>query len=69
MFYSKCVFKPFGRAFGVFFLVFGDQLFSDFLTRFSRILHIWPIFKTGENGKNMKNLDHEKRDPRSEFRA
>ena len=61
--------KPFGRGFGVSFLVFGDQLFSDFLTRFSRFLQIWPIFRVGENGKNVKNLDQKKPDPRSEFRA
>ena len=29
--------KPFGRGFGVFFLVFGDQLFSEFSTRFFEI--------------------------------
>ena len=29
--------KPFLRSFGVFFLVFGDQLFSEFSTRFFEI--------------------------------
>ena len=58
--------NPLGRGFGLIFLVFGDRLFSDFSARF---LHIWLIFKVGENGKNVKNLDHEKPDPRTEFRA
>ena len=61
---SECK-KAFERGFGPISLVFEDQLFSDF----SRFFHVWPIFGVGENEKNVKNLDHEEPDPRSEFRA
>ena len=52
------------------FSLFSEiNFFQIFRHKFSRFLHVWPIFKVGENGKNVKNLDHEKPDPRSEFRA
>ena len=52
------------------FSLFSEiNFFQIFRHDFSRFLHIWPIFRVGENGKNLKNLDHEEPDPRSEFRA
>ena len=56
--------KAFLKGFRVFSLVFGDQLFSKFSTRFFEIFACLAIFRVGENGKN---LDHEEPDPRSEF--
>ena len=57
--------------FGVkcFSLFSATNFFQNFRHDFSRFLHIWPIFRVGENGKNVKNLDHEEPDLRSEFRA
>ena len=60
--------NPLGRGFGLIFLVSID-FFQIFRHDYSRFLHIWLIFRVGENGKNVKNLDHEEPDPRSEFRA
>ena len=42
------------RGFGVFFLVSAINFFQNFRHDFSRFLHIWPIFRVGENGKNVK---------------
>ena len=61
--------KCFGAVLGCFSLFSAINFFQNFRQDFSRFLHIWPIFKVGENGKNVKNLDHEKPDPWSEFRA
>ena len=47
----------------------GIDFFQNFRHDFSTFLHIWLIFRDGENGKNVKNLDHEESDLRSEFRA
>ena len=58
-----------GGVLDSFSLFSGINFFQIFRHDFSRFLHIWPIFSVGENGKNAKNLDHEKPDPRSEFRA
>ena len=63
---SKTVSEGFG---GVFPCFRGSTFFQNFRHDFSRFLHIWPIFRVGENGKNVKNLDHEKPDPRYEFKA
>ena len=63
---SKTVSEGFG---GVLSLFSATNFFQNFRHDFSRFLHIWPIFRVGENGKNLKNLDHEEPDPRSEFRA
>ena len=61
--------KRLGGVLGSFSLFLAINFFQIFRHDFSRFLHIWSIFRVGENGKNLKNLDHEKPDPRSEFRA
>ena len=43
------------------FLVFGDQLFSEFSTRFFEIFAYLAHFRVDETAKNVKNLDHEAR--------
>ena len=54
------------RTFPLFSVI---NFFQNFRHDFSRFLHVWLIFRTGENRKNVKNLDHEEPDPRSEFKA
>ena len=66
---SKCVRNRFRGVLWTFSLFSAINFFQNFRHDFSRFLHIWPIFRVGKNGKNVKNLDQEEPDPGSEFRA
>ena len=59
--------KPFRRGLGVFFLVFGDRLFSEFSTRFFEIFAYLAHFQGRGKWENVKKLDHEKPDALSAF--
>ena len=66
---SKRVRNRFRGVLWSFSLFSAINFFQNFRQDFSRFLHIWPIFGVSENRKNVKNLDQEEPDPRSEFRA